>query len=156
MGGENLADNHFNSTLDEFDSTFFEPGQSDDFNDIFSSSPISDFDDNQILSSFTNDKPDTVPVEDIPMVERQRQEIYYDDITKIYESISETDTKKERKKKKHHTLRNLIIIVLCLGILGAGVWVYRNHTETVIDLFYTVKDYVMTFIASLKDKTQQP
>ena len=155
-----MSDNHFNSALDEFDNLFAPPAQSDESNDIFSSSSF-EVEDNQIFSSFApgkqNESVDApVSYEDVPTVNRVRQEIYYDDINKIYESISEEDTKKKRKKKKHHTLRNFFIILLCLAILGAGVWVYRNHSATVIDLFYTVKDYVLILIAKIKELIQQP
>lgn len=148
-----MSDNHFNRTLNEFDNLFVPLNQSHESNDIYSSSSF-DVDNNQVFSSFVSEK-HHVSYEDIPTVNRVREEICYDDISKIYESISKDENKKVRKKKKkHHTFRNLFIIILCLAILGAGVWVYQNYSATVIDIFYTVRDYVIILIAIIKDKIQ--
>ena len=148
-----MSDNHFNSTLNEFDNLFVPLEQSAESNDIYSSSSF-EIENNQVFSSFISEKQNVQY--DVPTVNRVREEICYDDINQIYESISEYDKKKVHKKKKRHTFRNLFIIILLLGILGGGVWAYRNHYDTVINLFYLVKEYVLYFISVIKDKIQQP
>ena len=149
-----MSDNHFNSTLNEFDNLFVPLEQSaESSNDIYSSSAF-DVENNQIFSSFISEKQNIQ--NDAPTVNRVREEICYNDINQIYESISEIDNKKVRKpKKKRHTIRNLFIIILLAGLIGGGVWVYRNHYDTVINLFYLVKEYVLYFISFVKDKIQQ-
>ncbi len=148
-----MSDNHFSRTLNEFDNLFVPLNQSDESNDIYSSSSF-EVDKNQVFSSFISEKHND-SYEDVPTVNRVREEICYDDISKIYESISEDENKKIRKKKKkHHTFRNIFIIILCLAFLGVGVWVYQNYSATVMDIFYTVRDYVIILIAVIKDKIQ--
>lgn len=158
-GGEKLSDNHFNSTLDEFDTLFARPAQKDEPRDIFSSSSEFELEDNQIFSSFATGKHnhiqhESVVVEEVPAINRVRQEFLYEDINQIYDAMVVKNEKSNRPKKKHHTFRNLLIIIICLTILGAGAWAYYNYSATIIDLFYTVKDYVLSLVVKIKELLQ--
>lgn len=148
-----MSDKQFSSTLDEFEPLFFSSSQDHGDNDIFSSSSLDDVEESEVFSSFSTSCEQQETGKDPATVERVRQEIVYEDIARIYDSLS-LDEKKKRPKKKHHTLRNIFIILLCLAVLGAGVWVYCNYSATVIDIFYTVRDYILSLVASIKERIQ--
>ena len=93
-----MSDKQFSSTLDEFEPLFFSSSQDHGDNDIFSSSSLDDVENNEVFSSFSTSCEQQETEKDTVTVERVRQEIVYEDIARIYDSLSLDEKKKHTKK----------------------------------------------------------
>lgn len=128
-----LSDNRFGSNNDEFEDIFSNSSKNDEFEDIYSNS--SDFEE---IPPFQEKEfnPDDYFNDDFSVKynsavqNRRRQEIQYNDINEVYGDIV-SDNKKEKPKhrKKHHPIRNTILVLLCLTLIGgACVGFYGYNT----------------------------
>lgn len=145
-----MADNRFRSSNDDFEDIFSNSSSDDRYEDIYSNSAdqnkyedISSFSDstekNASPKSYEDYFDDDFTVKYNSAVQnRRRQEISYDDMNEVYENIS-SDDKPKKNKKKRHPIRNTLIILLCLVLVGgACVGFYGYQTvERLLSSFNT-------------------
>lgn len=146
-----MADNRFRNLNDDFEDIFSNSSSNDQYEDVYSNSAdqykyedISSFSDTADQESSPKDYDDyfnddfTVKYNSA-VQNRRRQEISYDDVSEVYENISSENEPKRKKKKKRHPVRNTIIILLCLIIVGVScVGFYGYQTvEKLLSSFNT-------------------
>lgn len=143
-----MAVNRFNNSDNEFEDIFSNANKKDDYEDIYSNSGnADDFED--ISSSYDKSQEDAFSqqVEQAFQVKynsaienRRRQEIQYADINEVYGDLSSDEPKHRRKKeKKRHPIRNTIIALLCITLVGlscVGVFGYQK-IESLLSSFNT-------------------
>ncbi len=131
-----MADNQFKNSNDEFEDIFSNVNKSDKYEDVFSSSGNSDeFEDvssgaDNIDDDFSKEVEDVFQVKYNSAVEnRRRQEFQYNDINEVYGDLSSDDTHRTKKEKKRHPVRNTIIAILCITLVGLsclGIFGYQK------------------------------
>lgn len=136
-----MADNRFNGFGGDFEDIFSNSSSNDKYEDIYSNSAdkytyedVSSFSDSEVKKSepksyddYFND--DFTVKYNTAVQNRRRQEISYDDVHEVYENISSENDPKRKKKKKRHPIRNTIIILLCLVLVGTsclGIYGYKT------------------------------
>lgn len=144
-----MAVNRFNNSNDEFEDIFSNSAKSDEYEDVYSSSrsaddeiignsePADEFED---ISSGSEENHEDVFSEQLEqdfqvkynsaIQNRRRQEFQYDDINDVYGNISANES--GRKKKKRHPVRNTIIAILCIAIVGlscVGIFGYQKIND---------------------------
>ena len=125
-----MSDNRFAKSDRDFEDIFSNSSSEPQFEDIYSNSAdqnkyedISSFSDNNDVKSSPKSYDDYF-AEDFTVKynsavqNRRRQEISYDDVSQVFESISSEN--EPRKKKKKHPIRNTFIVLLCLIIAGVS------------------------------------
>lgn len=126
-----MADNRFTNSDRDFEDIFSNSSSDNQFEDIYSNSAdqhkyedISSFSDNNDVKSshksyedYFND--DFTVKYNSAVQNRRRQEISYEDVSQVFESISSENEPRKRKKKRH-PVRNTFIILLCLVIAGVS------------------------------------
>lgn len=146
-----MADNRFNGFDSDFEDIFSNSSSNNRYEDIYSNSAdkytyedISSFSDSEEKKSepksyddYFND--DFTVKYNTAVQNRRRQEISYDDVHEVYENISSENDPKRKKKKKRHPIRNTIIILLCLVLVGTscvGIYGYKT-VEKLLSSFNT-------------------
>ncbi len=141
-----MADNRFNNN--DFEDIFSNSSNNDEYEDVYSNTSEDQYED---ISSYSGGKGKSAPqVEDeyfsddfevrynSAVQNRRRQEIQYDDIDDVYGDLSSSSDKKKRKKKRH-PIRNTILVLLCLIIVGlscVGFYGY-NTAQKLLSSFNT-------------------
>ena len=130
-----MADNQFNNSNDEFEDIFSNRNKSDEYEDVFSSSGNSDeFEDissgsEKFEDDFSKEVERAFQVKYNSAVEnRRRQEIQYDNINDVYGELAKEEPRRKKKEKKRHPVRNTIITILCIALVGlscVGVFGYQ-------------------------------
>lgn len=144
-----MPDNRFAKSDRDFEDIFSNSSSEPQFEDIYSNSAdqnkyedISSFSDNNDTKSSPKSYDDYF-AEDFTVKynsavqNRRRQEISYEDVSEVFESISSEN--EPRKKKKKHPIRNTFIILLCLIIAGVsclGFYGYKT-VEGILSSFNT-------------------
>lgn len=128
-----MADNRFNNSKDEFEDIYSNSSGNDKYEDIYSSSNDAD-EFKKMMSSYEGDIEQDTDITshhnhnvkyNSAVQNRRRQEIKYDDIDSVYGDLSSDDT--DRKKKKKHPVRNTIIAILCITLVGLSCfWGYNQ------------------------------
>ncbi|MBQ8766013.1 MAG: LCP family protein [Clostridia bacterium] len=156
-----MADNKFSNLNDDFEDIFSNAGKSDKYEDIYSSSGISDDEFEDISSGNTNDDfskevEQAFQVKYNTAVEnRRRQEIQYNDINDVYGDLAKEEQKKE---KKRHPIRNTIITILCITIVGlscVGIFGYQK-INSLLSSFDTNEQLTDNAFVNAADLTQYP
>ncbi len=131
-----MADNQFNNSNDEFEDIFSNANKSDEYEDVFSSSGSSDdFEDissgaDNVNDDFSKEVEAAFQVKYNSAVgNRRRQEIEYNDINDVYGDLSSDEPRRKKKEKKRHPVRNTIIAILCITLVGlscVGIFGYQK------------------------------
>ena len=141
-----MADNKFNNGGD-FEDIFSNSSKDDEFEDIYSNSAEDEFEDFSSYSSPASrsyepePEPDTEDSFEVrynsAVQNRRRQQIEFEDVSKVYgDAVPE---KKKPRRKKRHPVRNTIIIVLCLCLTATavlGIYAY-NTVNRLLSSFNT-------------------
>ncbi len=146
-----MADNRFKN--DEFEDIFSNSSNTDEYEDIYSSS---DFED---ISSFSSEQ-DEIYEEDYvsddftvkynsAVQNRRRQEIQYEDISDVYSRMAPESRREQKKKSKEsHPVRNTFLVFLCIILVlvsCVGFYGYNtvdkllssfDNTEKIVDNEY--------------------
>ncbi|MBR5247280.1 MAG: LCP family protein [Clostridia bacterium] len=128
-----MAENRFKND-DEFENIFSNSPKNDEFEDIYSSSPEHiEEDDDSVYFPTNTYKPSETPknekhevIYNPSFTNRVRQEINYNDVNEIY---SDSYGEENKPKKKRHTVRNTIIALLCVVLIGGsclGIFAYST------------------------------
>ncbi len=143
-----MADNLFGNSNKDFEDIFSNSSSADQYEDVYSNSA----DQNKYEDISSNSSGNSAPKsyddyfqEDFTVKynsavqNRRRQEYSYDDVNEVYETISSANDEPKRKKKKRHPIRNTIIVLLCLIIVGVScVGFYGYQTvEKLLSSFNT-------------------
>lgn len=159
-----MADNRFNNSKDEFEDIYSNSSGNDKYKDIYSNSNDAD-EFKKMMSSYEGDIEQDTDITshhnhnvkyNSAVQNRRRQEIKYDDIDSVYGDLSSDDT--DRKKKKKHPVRNTIIAILCITLVGLscfGIWGYRK-ADDFFSLFNTEEQLSENMYMDAADLTQYP
>ncbi len=131
-----MADNQFKNSNDEFEDIFSNANKSDDYTDIYSNSNRADAFEDISSSSESFDDEFSREVEQAFQVKynsavenRHRQEIQYNDINDVYGDIAQEEPRRKKREKKRHPIRNTIITILCITLVGlscVGIFGYQK------------------------------
>lgn len=158
-----MADNQFKNSNDDFEDIFSNGNKSDEYEDVFSSSGKADeFEDissgEQIDDEFSREVEQAFQVKYNSAVEnRRRQEIQYDNINDVYGELAE-DPRNKKKEKKRHPIRNTIITILCIAIVGlscVGIFGYQK-IDSLLSSFDTEEKLTDNAFVDAADLTQYP
>ncbi len=156
-----MADNQFKNSNDDFEDIFSNTNKSDEYEDVFSNS--GDYDEFEDISSgsdtfddeFSKEVEQAFQVKYNSAVEnRRRQEIQYDDINDVYGNLAAD----EKKEKKRHPVRNTIITILCITIVGLsciGIFGYQK-INNLLSSFNTEEDLTDNAFINAADLTKYP
>ncbi len=157
-----MADNQFKNSSDDFEDIFSNRNKSDEYEDVFSSSGNSDeFEDissgaENFDDEFSKEVEQAFQVKYNSAVEnRRRQEIQYDNINDVYGELTEEP---HHKKKKRHPIRNTIIAILCITIVGlscVGIFGYQK-IDNLLSSFNTEEKLTDNAFVNAADLTKYP
>ena len=160
-----MADNQFNNSNDEFEDIFSNRNKSDEYEDVFSSSGKSDeFEDissgvENIDDDFSKEVEQAFQVKYNSAVEnRRRQEIQYDNINEVYGDLAQEEPRRKKKEKKRHPVRNTIIALLCITLVGlscVGIFGYQK-INNLLSSFDTEEQLTDNAFINAADLTQYP
>lgn len=160
-----MADNQFNNSNDEFEDIFSNRNKSDEFEDVFSSSGKSDeFEDissgsENVDDDFSKEVEQAFQVKYNSAVEnRRRQEIQYDNINEVYGDLAQEEPRRKKKEKKRHPVRNTIIALLCITLVGlscVGIFGYQK-INNLLSSFDTEEQLTDNAFINAADLTQYP
>lgn len=160
-----MADNQFNNSNDEFEDIFSNRNKSDEFEDVFSSSGKSDeFEDissgsENVNDDFSKEVEQAFQVKYNSAVEnRRRQEIQYDNINEVYGDLAQEEHRRKKKEKKRHPVRNTIIALLCITLVGlscVGIFGYQK-INNLLSSFDTEEQLTDNAFINAADLTQYP
>ncbi len=160
-----MADNQFNNSNDEFEDIFSNRNKSDEFEDVFSSSGKSDeFEDissgvENVYDDFSKEVEQAFQVKYNSAVEnRRRQEIQYDNINEVYGDLAQEEPRRKKKEKKRHPVRNTIIALLCITLVGlscVGIFGYQK-IDSLLSSFDTEEPLTDNAFINAADLTQYP
>ncbi len=160
-----MADNQFNNSNDEFEDIFSNANKSDEYEDVFSSSgSFDDFEDissgaDNVNDDFGKEVEEAFQVKYNSAVEnRRRQEIQYNDINEVYGDLSSDDTHRTKKEKKRHPVRNTIIAILCITLVGlscVGIFGYQK-IDKLLSSFNTEEELNDNVFMNAADLAQYP
>ena len=160
-----MADNQFNNSNDEFEDIFSNRNKSDEYEDVFSSSGKSDeFEDissgvENVDDDFSKEVEQAFQVKYNSAVEnRRRQEIQYDNINEVYGDLAQEEPRRKKKEKKRHPVRNTIIALLCITLVGlscVGIFGYQK-INNLLSSFDTEEQLTDNAFINAADLTQYP
>ncbi len=160
-----MTDNQFSNSNDEFEDIFSNRNKSDKYEDIFSNSGNSDvFEDissgaENFDDEFSREVEQAFQVKYHSAVEnRRRQEIHYDNINQVYGDLATQEPRRKRKKKKRHPVRNTIITLLCITLVGlscVGIFGYQK-IDNLLSSFDTEEQLTDNAFMNAADLTQYP
>lgn len=160
-----MADNKFSNLNDDFEDIFSNADKSDEYEDVYSSSGISDNEFEDISSGSTDDEfskeiEQAFQVKYNTAVEnRRRQEIQYNDINDVYGDLAkEVSGCKQKREKKRHPIRNTIITILCIAIVGlscVGIFGYQK-IDSLLSSFDTNEQLTDNAFVNAADLAQYP
>lgn len=160
-----MADNQFNNSNDEFEDIFSNRNKSDEYEDVFSSSGKSDeFEDissgvENVNDDFSKEVEQAFQVKYNSAVEnRRRQEIQYDNINEVYGDLAQEEPRRKKKEKKRHPVRNTIIALLCITLVGlscVGIFGYQK-INNLLSSFDTEEPLTDNAFINAADLTQYP
>ena len=158
-----MADNQFKNSSNDFEDIFSNKNKSDEYEDVFSSSGKADeFEDissgEPLDDEFSREVEQAFQVKYNSAVEnRRRQEIHYDNINDVYGELAE-DPRNKRKEKKRQPVRNTIIAILCITIVGlscVGIFGYQK-IDALLSSFDTDEKLNDNAFVDAADLTQYP
>ena len=160
-----MADNKFSNLNDDFEDIFSNADKSDEYEDVYSSSGISD-DEFEDISSGSTDDEFSKEIEQAFQVKyntavenRRRQEIQYNDINDVYGDLAkEVSGCKQKREKKRHPIRNTIITILCIAIVGlscVGIFGYQK-IDSLLSSFDTNEQLTDNAFVNAADLAQYP
>ena len=158
-----MADNQFENSKDEFEDIFSNANKTDEYEDVYSSSGKADeFEDissgTPIDDEFSREVEQAFQVKYNSAVEnRRRQEIQYDNINDVYGELA-SDPRSKSKEKKSHPVRNTIIAILCITIVGlscVGIFGYQK-INSLLSSFDTEEKLTDNAFVDAADLTQYP
>ncbi len=158
-----MADNQFKNSKDEFEDIFSNANKSEEYEDVFSSSGKAyDFEDisssTPVDDDFSKEVEEAFKVKYHSAVEnRRRQEIQYDNINDVYGELA-SDPRSKSKEKKRHPVRNTIIAILCITIVGlscVGIFGYQK-IDALLSSFDTEEKLTDNAFVDAADLTQYP
>ena len=155
-----MAENKFSNQNDDFEDIFSNADKSDEYEDIYSSSGMNDdFEDvcSGNDSDFSQEVEQAFQVKYNTAVEnRRRQEIQYNDINDVYGDLAKETS--HRSEKKRHPIRNTIIAILCITIVGLsciGIFGYQK-IDALLSSFNTEEKLTDNAFVNAADLTQYP
>lgn len=160
-----MADNQFKNSNDEFEDIFSNKNKSNQYEDLFSSSGNSD--DFEDISSDSNDYQDDFSKEveqafqvryNSAVENRRRQEIQYDNINDVYGDLAKEEPRRRKKEKRHHPVRNTIIALLCVSLVGlscVGFFGYQK-IDSLLSSFNTEEELGENLFINAADLEQYP
>ena len=160
-----MADNQFSNSNDEFEDIFSNRNKSDEFEDVYSSSGKSDeFEDissgaEDFESEFSREVEQAFQVKYNSAVEnRRRQEIQYNNVSEVYGDLATDEPRRKKKEKKRHPIRNTIITLLCITIVGlscVGIFGYQK-INNLLSSFDTEEQLTDNAFMNAADLTKYP
>lgn len=160
-----MADNQFTNSNDDFEDIFSNRNKSDEYEDVFSSSGNSDeFEDissgsENFEDDFSKEVEQAFQVKYNSAVEnRRRQEIEYNDINDVYGDLAKEDPRHKKKEKKRHPIRNTIITILCITLVGlscVGIFGYQK-IDNLLSSFNTEEELSENAFMNAADLEQYP
>ncbi len=160
-----MADNQFKHSKDDFEDIFSNANKSDEYEDVFSSSGNSDeFEDissgsESFEDDFSKEVEQAFQVKYNSAVEnRRRQEIQYNDINDVYGDLAKEEPRRRKKEKKRHPVRNTIIMILCVTLVGlscVGIFGYQK-IDSLLSSFNTEEQLTDNAFINAADLTQYP
>lgn len=160
-----MADNQFKNSKDDFEDIFSNANKSDEYEDVFSSS--GNYDEFEDISSgsesfeddFSKEVEQAFQVKYNSAVEnRRRQEIQYNDINDVYGDLAKEEPRRRKKEKKRHPVRNTIIMILCVTLVGlscVGIFGYQK-IDSLLSSFNTEEQLTDNAFINAADLTQYP
>ena len=161
-----MAVNRYNGSQDEFEDIFSNSSKDDVYEDIYSDSKHSDeFD--ELISSLegnveqasSDDFQQNYEVKYNSAVQnRRRQEIQYEDINDVYGDLSSDEPRRAKKKEEKHPVRNTIIAILCITLVGLsciGIFGYKK-IDKLLSSFNTDEQLAENMFINAADLTQYP
>lgn len=159
-----MADNQFKNSRDDFEDIFSNRNKSDNYEDVFSSSGKTNyFEDissgaDDFDEEFSREVEQAFQVKYNSAVEnRRRQEIQFNNINDVYGELTEVPHRK-KKEKKRHPVRNTIIAILCITIVGlscVGIFGYQK-INNLLSSFNTEEELTDNAFVNAADLTQYP
>jgi LCP family protein required for cell wall assembly len=160
-----MADNQFSNSNNEFEDIFSNRNKSEEYEDIFSNSGKADeFEDISSASDnfdneFSKEVERAFQVKYNSAVEnRRRQEIQYDDINQVYGNLATEEPRRRKKEKKRHPVRNTIITILCITLVGLsciGIFGYQK-IDNLLSSFDNEEQLTDNAFMDAADLTQYP
>lgn len=160
-----MADNQFSNSNDEFEDIFSNRNKSDEFEDVYSSSGKSDeFEDissgaEDFENEFSREVEQAFQVKYNSAVEnRRRQEIQYNNVSEVYGDLATDEPRRKKKEKKRHPIRNTIITLLCITIIGlscVGIFGYQK-INNLLSSFNTEEQLTDNAFMNAADLTKYP
>lgn len=160
-----MADNQFKNSNDEFEDIFSNSNKYDKYEDVFSRSGNSDkvedisSGSNDFQDDFSREVEQAFQVKYNSAVEnRRRQEIQYDNINDVYGDLAKEEPRRRRKEKKRHPIRNTIITILCITLVGlscVGIFGYQK-IENLLSSFNTEEELGENLFINAADLEQYP
>lgn len=160
-----MADNQFSNSNNEFEDIFSNRNKSEEYEDIFSNSGKADeFEDVSSASDnfdneFSKEVERAFQVKYNSAVEnRRRQEIQYDDINQVYGNLATEEPRRRKKEKKRHPVRNTIITILCITLVGLsciGIFGYQK-IDNLLSSFDNEEQLTDNAFMDAADLTQYP
>ncbi len=160
-----MADNQFSNSNDEFEDIFSNRNKSDEFEDIYSSSGKSDeFEDissgsEDFENEFSKEVEQAFQVKYNSAVEnRRRQEIQYNNVSEVYGTLAADEPRRKKKEKKRHPIRNTIITLLCITLVGlscVGIFGYQK-INNLLSSFDTEEQLTDNAFMNAADLTKYP
>ncbi len=160
-----MADNQFSNSNDEFEDIFSNRNKSDEFEDVYSSSGKSDeFEDissgaEDFENEFSREVEQAFQVKYNSAVEnRRRQEIQYNNVSEVYGDLATDEPRRKKKEKKRHPIRNTIITLLCITIVGlscVGIFGYQK-INNLLSSFDTEEQLTDNAFMNAADLTKYP
>ena len=160
-----MADNQFSNSNNEFEDIFSNRNKSEEYEDVFSNSGKPDeFEDissgsDNFDNEFSREVERAFQIRYNSAVEnRRRQEIQYDDINQVYGDLATEEPRRRRKEKKRHPVRNTIITILCITLVGlscVGIFGYQK-INNLLSSFDNDEQLVDNAFMDAADLTQYP
>jgi LCP family protein required for cell wall assembly len=160
-----MADNQFSNSNSEFEDIFSNRNKSNKYEDVFSNSGNADeFEDvssgsDNFEDEFSREVERAFQVKYNSAVEnRRRQDIQYDNINQVYGDLAMEEPRRKRKEKKRHPVRNTIITILCITLVGlscVGIFGYQK-IDNLLSSFDTEEQLTDNAFMNAADLTQYP